>query len=89
MESAEHVTLTTATRQERLAIHLRRNNLTFAHIGRLLGCSRGSANRLCNAETAPTRRVEQLLELGIPADLLPTPLDIAPGPKPREHQPAA
>lgn len=80
-----HVTYSELTKQEKLQLWMRRAGLTYAELGRKLGLTRAAAARLCKKETAPTRRVTVLKEIGIPADLLPIPLDITPGRKPK-HQ---
>jgi hypothetical protein len=43
-----------------------------------------SVSKLCDQETMPVRRHAQLLEQGLPAELLPRPEDIKPGPRPRD-----
>jgi len=86
MELMNDVTQLHPTRQELLALYLKRKRLSYARLGKLLGITGQSVFRLCRNDTAPTRRVEQLLEAGIPAELLPAPLDIPPGPKPRAER---
>lgn len=85
MESITSITYEELTRQERLFIWLRRNGMKQAEIARALGVGGMAINRMLNKETAPAYRVEQLRELGIPAGLLPRPLNIKPGPKPRNE----
>jgi transcriptional regulator with XRE-family HTH domain len=76
--------LTSLTRQEALRIWLSRNGLTFSELGRRLGVTPNSVSKLCDQETMPVRRHAQLLEQGLPAELLPRPEDIKPGPRPRD-----
>lgn len=83
MNSMNEVTQLQPTRQEMLLLYLKRNGLTYASLGKLLGITGQSVLRLCRNPTAPSRRVQQLQAAGIPADLLPTPLDVTPGRKPR------
>lgn len=76
--------LTSLTRQEALRLWLSRNGLSFSELGRRLGVTPNSVSKLCDQETMPVRRHAQLLEQGLPAELLPRPLDIKPGPRPRD-----
>lgn len=76
--------LTSLTRQEALRLWLSRNGLSFSELGRRLGVAPNSVSKLCDQETMPVRRHAQLLEQGLPAELLPRPEDIKPGPRPRD-----
>lgn len=76
--------LSSLTRQEALRLWLSRNSLTFSELGRRLGVTPNSVSKLCDQETMPTRRHAQLVDQGIPAELLPRAQDIKPGPKPRD-----
>ncbi len=76
--------LTSLTRQEALRLWLSRNGLSFSELGRRLGVTPNSVSKLCDQETMPVRRHAQLLEQGLPAELLPRPEDIKPGPRPRD-----
>lgn len=71
------------TRQDMLLIWLKRQGKTQADIARALEVGKVSVSRWMRAETIPVRRHEQLVQLGIPENLLPAPLDITPGPKRR------
>lgn len=62
-------------------IWLKRNGMAKAEIARALEVGESSVARWLKADRVPTRRYEQLLRLGIPAELLPEPVDITPGPK--------
>ncbi len=64
-------------------IWMSRNQVTFRDIGKYLGVTPMTAGRLCKAEHAPCARVRQLMRMGIPAELLPRPLDLRPGPRKR------
>jgi len=75
--------LTDLSRDEKLWIFLNRSGLTFKAIGGKLDMTGTAAAKLCRGDTMPTRRHAELVALGIPADLLPRPEDIKPGPKPR------
>lgn len=80
--------LTDLSREEKLQIFLGRSGLTFKAIGEKLDMTGTAAAKLCRGETMPTRRHAELITLGIPAELLPKPEDIKPGPKPRRVAPA-
>lgn len=70
-----------------LCIWLKRNGISQADIARALEVGKGSVGRWVRAERISEKRHEALVGLGIPAELLPRPLDIAPGPK-RAAKPA-
>jgi len=72
------------TRQELLILWLRRNGISFRELGRRLGVTDVSAKRICRAETAPVHRVECLLEMGIPENLLPEAQNKIVGRRPKE-----
>ena len=69
------------TRQDMLSIWLKKNGKTQADIARALEVGEVSVSRWMRAERIPEKRHEALVKLGIPAELLPQPLDITPGPK--------
>lgn len=69
------------TRQDMLCVWLKRNGWTQAEIARALEVGETSISRWMRAERIPEKRHEQLVKLGIPAELLPQPVDITPGPK--------
>lgn len=71
------------TRQELLRIWLARNATGFKQIGERIDISGTGLAKICDQETMPTRRHAELIAMGVPAGLLPEPLDIKPGPKPR------
>lgn len=88
MEMALHQTLIEVTRHDKLVLWLKKNGLDFAKLGKAIGITRVSVGRLCRSETIPVRRHKQLTALGVPADLLPEPLDLNPGPRRRVEQSA-
>lgn len=59
------------SREEKLIIWLRREGLSYAALGRLLGITRMSALRICKAEEIDIVRYAQLIVLGVPQELLP------------------
>lgn len=70
-------------RQRRLRDWLRAHDITIAALGRALGVSSSRAGELLVAETMPTWLYARCFSLGLPADLLPEPLDRKRGPKPK------
>lgn len=81
MQSMKDITQIDVTRQDMLSIWLKRQGKTQADIARALEVGEVSVSRWMKAKSIPVRRHEQLVKFGIPADLLPPPLDITPGPK--------
>lgn len=73
-------------RQDMLLIWLRREGVNQADIARWLGVTETSVSRWLRAESIPVQRHGQLVELGIPAELLPAPVHVAPGPKKKSRE---
>lgn len=78
------ITYEELTRQERLLIWLRRANLNNAQIAEALNVSAIAISRWFRAESIPSWRHRQLVDFGIPAELLPPAVDKAPGRQRRE-----
>lgn len=81
MRSTIPLTQDDLTRQERLAIWLRRKGVSQAAIARTIGVKPMAVKRWFDAERLPSWRVRQLLEFGIPEALLPRAEDVASGPR--------
>lgn len=89
MSSMEKISLSDLTRQERLVIWLRRAGISNAALARALGTGQATICRWINhADSLPSWRHRQLVEFGIPAELLPPAMDIPGGPKPGGKQAA-
>lgn len=89
MQLTKPITREDLTRQERLLIWISRQSKTQAAIANGIGVSKAAIGRLLFSERAPSWRVQQLREYGIPEDLLPRAEDIPPGTKlgrPRKAQ---
>ncbi len=69
------------TRQAMLLAWLKQEGITQARIAQALETSEQSVSRWMRAESLSSRRHEQLVKFGIPAELLPPAIDICPGPK--------
>lgn len=59
------------------------HNITYRALGAQVGVSISGARDLIARETIPTMRHAQLVKLGFPEDILPTPMDLPSGPKPK------
>lgn len=69
------ITLESLTRQERLLVWLRRSGISCVELGEKLGISKSGVSRYFRGDTMPSRHVQKLIDLGIPAELLPAPED--------------
>lgn len=74
MQSITPVAQPLLSKQEKLYLFLRRNRKSIASIAREMDMSRVGLRRIFLAETAPPERVNRLIELGIPQELLPEPV---------------
>lgn len=50
---------------------LKINNLKYAQLAKIIGCSRTGAQRLLRADHIPTKRHKQLVACGFPDSILP------------------
>jgi hypothetical protein len=87
MESTLSATSIEPTRQELLRLWLDRNHGSFRRLGKRLKLTGVSVARLCDGETMPTGRRQQLLDLGVPVELLPPGVDLRPGRRPKGRRP--
>lgn len=83
MEFPIATNLSPLTRQEALRVWMGRNGLTFAEMARRMDVTSNNVSKLCDQDTMPVHRHEQLLGMGVPAELLPEAMDLKPGPKPK------
>lgn len=82
MNTTPNLTDTQYRRQALLYLWLRENRVSLASLARQIGVSQVSVSKWVQAESIPTKRLEQLKQLGIPEELLPKGVDIPTGPKP-------
>jgi hypothetical protein len=68
-------------RQAEIRIWLFRNGLTFVELGRRMGVTGNAVLRMLRQPRLSIRRYEQLLAVGVPAELLPHAEDVRRGPK--------
>lgn len=85
MQLIERVAQMQLTRQEILPIWMRREGLYLSAIAMKIGMTKAGLSNLLRRERIPTRRFNQLRDIGIPEDLLPRAEDIKAGPKPRQQ----
>lgn len=83
MQSPIAPNLIPVNRQEALLLWMRRTSQTYVRLAGEMGLTGNAVSKLLSQETMPTHRHRQLLDLGVPEELLPQPMDIKPGPKPR------
>ena len=83
MQTSFDANLTNLNRQEALEVWKRRTGISFAEMGRRIGVTGENVSKLCAQETMPIHRHAQLVEIGVPAELLPVPMYRKPGPKPK------
>jgi len=90
MQLAQDVTTEPITRQEALRRWMRRTNTTFVALAENSGVTGAQMSKLCGQETMPVRHHRYLVQLGVPATLLPRPEDHRPGrrshPRPITHE---
>lgn len=78
------LTQSTLTRQELLRIWLYRRGITKTQIAKAIGVTIMAVTHWFESERIPTRRHSQLVDLGIPPELLPVAEDLPRGPRSRE-----
>ena len=71
-------------RTPRLRAWMTQNNVTWRWLSEQLGITATGARQLLTRETMPVQRYARCVEIGVPADLLPTPLDLPSGPQRKE-----
>lgn len=65
----------------RLRAWMLEHSVTCAVLGKALGCSSPYAYRLISEDFIPRKRHVQLVQIGVPCELLPQPKDPKRGPK--------
>lgn len=88
MNNAQDPNQLSSNRQAELRVWMFRNRLTYSEIGRRMdGITCSGVLRLVQGARMPVARHRQMLALGIPEELLPAPLDVPCGPRPRASSP--
>jgi hypothetical protein len=77
------IDLTEITRNEKREIWIKRQGETLGHLALITGVSTATLSRHLRNETMPVKLHECLVSYGVPAELLPMPLDQKPGSKSR------
>lgn len=83
MQSSIAINLTELSRQEKLRLWMARAGVRFVDMAVALDVTPAAIGKLCKQATMPEHRHRALVAFGVPADLLPAPLNIKGGPKPR------
>lgn len=83
MQSSIAINLTELSRQEKLRLWMARTGVRFVDMAVALDVTPAAIGKLCKQATMPEHRHRALVAFGVPADLLPAPLNIKSGPKPR------
>ncbi len=61
------------SRQQRFRVWKFGAGVSYTELARKMGLSHVAVRKLCLGETAPANRLAQLIQLGVPEDLLPKP----------------
>jgi len=83
MQSTISINLTELSRQEKLRLWMARTGVRFVDMAVALDVTPAAIGKLCKQATMPEHRHRALVAFGVPADLLPAPLNVKSGPKPR------
>lgn len=75
--------LSTPTRQARCEAWLVEHGISKTEIAKQLGIHASYIGKIISGERRPGKHIRLMVEMGIPAHLLPEPGDGKPGPKPR------
>lgn len=75
--------ITAHERKEKVFAWMRANGLTYDSIGQRLGVTGTGVSLMFTRASIPTRRHQQLQNIGVPPELLPPARDIPTGPKPK------
>lgn len=80
------------SRDEKREIWMKRNGFTVTSLASFVGVVPATLSRTLRNATMPVAQHEKLVRLGMPAEILPAPLDKKTGPAPRQlpvtHAPA-
>ena len=77
------------TRDEKREIWCKRKGETLRNLAQVAGVTKSTLSVHLRRETMPVAQHARLTEYGVPAELLPAPLDRKTGPKPRCPKEAA
>ncbi|MFV0423767.1 helix-turn-helix domain-containing protein [Oleidesulfovibrio sp.] len=77
--------LSTPTRQAMLEAWLVSHGVSKAQLAAHLGIHTSYVGKIIAGQRRPKVHIESLIKLGVPAELLPTPCDGQPGPKPKKE----
>ena len=80
--------LSDLTMDEKREIWLKRNGCTVKRLAEVAGVTVSVLSRTLRNPTMPVAQHQALVQLGIPSEFLPQPLDKKPGPRPSATLPA-
>lgn len=88
MESSFNNNPIQPNKQRRLRAWLYEHGISFVQIGQLLGITGVGANKTLYQERMPVKHYDAVVKAypHIPRELLPRPLNVHPGPKPKAEQ---
>ncbi len=84
METGELFHTTNPSRQARLNAFLVERGVTTTLLAKRLGCARSHVSDIKAGRKTTPHLIRRMIELGIPAELLPEPGNSRPGPRPKE-----
>jgi DNA-binding CsgD family transcriptional regulator len=79
--------ITELTRDEKREIWMTRQGISLAALCVVVGCTVSTLSKHLRNETIPVEHHLKLVRFGVPAELLPLPVDQKRGPKPRNAMP--
>ena len=85
METGELFHTTTPSRQARLNAFLIQHGVTTTELAKRLGCTISNVSDIKAGRKTTTHLILKMIELGIPAELLPEPNGNRPGPRPKDR----
>ena len=88
METGELFHTTIPSRQARLNAFLIERGVTTTQLAERLGCTLSHVSDIKAGRKTTAHLIQKMIELGIPAELLPEPNCSRPGPRPRIRTPA-
>lgn len=83
MNTCEPIPLAKPSRQARLRIWLMEHGLQSKDLAHQLGVSPQTMSNIASGLRNPPHHIKRLIDLGVPADLLPEPGSGRPGPVPK------
>lgn len=80
------INLPQLSKNEKREIWLKRREITLEALAKLVGIKTAAISRNLRNDTMPVEQHKALVDYGLPAEILPDPMDQKRGPKPRKTQ---